>query len=375
MVGSAMAPPGLCCLTVYVGPPRGGCHARLQRLVGALLDRGWTVHFVGTRAPAVGGDGLRFHAVRGGDDASPSLATLARAAWRAARVSRRERIPLVWTFGAVYSAALAPLLRPRAPRLVTFLRGSLAEQQRARGSGPLRRLAARAAERVAIAASDVVVGVSHALARPAGGKGRVLPNEASTGAAAEERDVARRALGLPAQAFVAGYAGAMTPLKSLETLLAAAAMVPGLHVALLGFSSSPSTYERALRAAAAPLGGRAHLLDWRPDSGALIGAADVVVLPSRDEGCPNLLLEAMDAHRPCLGARCAGIAEVLAEDALLFPVGDAAALAARLRAWMEDEDARRHASRLCAARAEAFRFDWDERATGVLRDALAAEGR
>lgn len=359
------------CLTIYVGPPRGGCYDRLRRLVAALAARGWTVHFVGPEPPAGHTPALSFHAVPGPASGSPSMGLLLKASRQAAAIVRGQRIPLVFTFGAVYSAPLAPLLVGSGARLVTFLRGSLLEQERARGSGALRRMVARACERLALAASDRVVAVSQALARPAASKAEVLPNEAAAPAAALDAAAARRALGLPEAAFIAAYAGAITPIKSLETLIEAARPLPGVHVALLGFSREGSPYEAGLRAQAAALDGRAHLLEWRPDARALVAAADVVVLPSRDEGSPNLLLEAMAAGRPCLGARCSGVEEMLREDALLFPPGDAAALRARLARLVEDAGARAEAAALCAARAGDYRFDWDERAASVLERVLA----
>jgi glycosyltransferase involved in cell wall biosynthesis len=358
------------CLTLYVGPPRGGCYERLRRLVRALLARGWTVHFVGTQEPLPPHPGLRFRGLAAGEAGSPSPALLWRAAREAAHIVRRERVPLVFTFGAVYTAPLGPLLLGARARVVTFLRGSLREQERARGSGRLRRAAARAAERLALAASDRVVAVSRALAAGAGAKGEVLPNEAPAAAAVDVAD-ARRELGLPAGAFIAGYAGAIAPIKSLETLLDAAGHLAPLHVALLGFGSPESAYEAKLRARAAALGGRAHLFAWRPDARTLLSACDVVVLPSLDEGCPNLLLEAMALDRPCLGARCAGIEEMLAHDALLFPAGDAWRLGERLDNLHGSKAARASAVVLCRQRAEAYRFDWDARAVDVLERARA----
>ncbi len=372
MVGLAMSTAARTCLTLYVGPARGGCYERLCRLMGALLQRGWEVHFVGGPAPLPAQPSLHVHPLGEGHEGSPSPALLLRASRRAARLVRREGIPLVFTFGAVYSAPLAPLLWRSGARLVTFLRGSLREQERARGSGAVRRVLARTAERMALAGSDRVVAVSQALARSAGARGEVLPNEAAAAVTASDPGAARRALGLPADAFVAAYAGVMAPIKSLETLLEAAELLPSLHVVLLGFSGAGSAYESGLRARAARLLGRAHLLEWRPGARDLLAAADVVVLPSRDEGCPNLLLEAMAQGRPCLGARCAGIEEMLAHEALLFPPGDAWRLAERLDNLMGSRAARASASVLVRQRAEAYRFDWDARAVGVLEQALEA---
>ena len=361
------------CLTLYVGPPRGGCYERLRRLVRALLARGWTVHFVGTQEPAPPHPGLRFVPVGGAAGDSPSPGLLWRAARLAARIVRSQRVPLVFTFGAIYTAPLGPLLAGSGARVATFLRGSLRAQERARGSGPLRRGAARLAERLATAASDRVVAVSRALAASAGAKGEVLANEVPAPTPVDAAE-ARRALGLPAGAFIAGYAGAIVPIKSLETLLEAARHLAPLHVALLGFSSPESTYERQVRARAEALQGRAHLFPWRPDARTLLAACDVVVLPSLDEGCPNLLLEAMALDRPCVGARCAGIEEMLVHDPLLFPPGDAWRLGQRLDNLHGSRAARASATVLGRQRAEAYRFDWDARAVDVLERVLA-QGR
>ncbi len=93
--------------------------------------------------------------------------------------------------------------------------------------------------------------------------------------------------------------------------------------------------------------------------------ADIFCLPSRQEGFGIVLLEAMAAALPIVAARAAAIPEVVAEGecALLFPPGDAVALAATLDRLLGDESQRqdlgqkgqRHVLRYDAARvAEAF---------------------
>jgi glycosyltransferase involved in cell wall biosynthesis len=58
--------------------------------------------------------------------------------------------------------------------------------------------------------------------------------------------------------------------------------------------------------------------------------ADLFVLPSRTEGLPRALIEAMARGLPCIASEVGGIPELLpAED--LVPPGDVAALAAKIR--------------------------------------------
>ena len=58
--------------------------------------------------------------------------------------------------------------------------------------------------------------------------------------------------------------------------------------------------------------------------------ADIFVLPSRQEGVPRAMIEAMARGLPCLGSSVGGIPELLPEAAMV-PAGDANALAALIR--------------------------------------------
>jgi glycosyltransferase involved in cell wall biosynthesis len=227
---------------------------------------------------------------------------------------------------------------------------------------------ARAVERSALVASDGVIVVSRELAARTGGGATVLPNDVQRAAPPGRRDDARRELGLPTDVFLVGYAGSIAPIKRLETLIAAVARLPTVSLALQGFSSESTPYESSVRALVTRLGlaPRTHLLAWAPGARPFLAALDVVVVPSRHEGCPNVLLEAMAMGRPCLGARSGGIEEMLVHDGLLFPEGDAEGLAARLKRLQEQPAEQERLVSLGRERAADYEFDWDERAAGAL---------
>ena len=107
---------------------------------------------------------------------------------------------------------------------------------------------------------------------------------------------------------------------------------------------------RALAEQARNTGIAVRFLGQRTDIPALLGAADVVVVPSLWEGQPLIVQEALRAGRPLVASRAGGIPDVTGEDAaLLVPPRDPAALAAAVESVLDDPGL---AAKLGAAAAE-----------------------
>lgn len=68
--------------------------------------------------------------------------------------------------------------------------------------------------------------------------------------------------------------------------------------------------QRALQSGIAD---RVHFLGWRPDIPQLLGAADLLLLPSRWEGMPNVLLEAMASSLPVVALPVHGVEQILGD--------------------------------------------------------------
>ena len=87
-------------------------------------------------------------------------------------------------------------------------------------------------------------------------------------------------------------------------------------------------------------------------------AADLFVLPSKREGLPVALLEAMACGLPCVASRLPGSTEAIIEDGsngLLVAPGDVAALTHAIGKLLDDQDLRHRLG--AAARATiAHRF-------------------
>lgn len=87
---------------------------------------------------------------------------------------------------------------------------------------------------------------------------------------------------------------------------------------------------------------------------AALRAADVVLVPSLWESCPYAVLEAMAAAAPIVAAAAGGVPELVRDgrEALLAPVGDAAALAAAVDRLLDDLPLARRLGEGARARVE-----------------------
>jgi D-inositol-3-phosphate glycosyltransferase len=179
---------------------------------------------------------------------------------------------------------------------------------------------------------------------------------------------ARARLGLDAE-HVLLFVGRLTPIKGLETLLQALAVLrsDGLSAARLtllvvgGTKGDPGDSAH-LRRLAQDLG-LAGWVDFRgpqpqdalPD---YYAAADLCLMPSRYESFGMVALEAMASGVPVIASRAGGLA-VTVQDGVtgrLVPEGDVAALARAVAALLADDAGRRS----LGARAQewARRFAW-----------------
>jgi len=155
-------------------------------------------------------------------------------------------------------------------------------------------------------------------------------------------------------------------------------------LALAGDGSQRAALEA--RAAALGIADRVRFLGQIETIGPLLLAADAVVLPSRWEGLPLALLEALARARPVVASAVGGIPEVITteEHGILVPPGDAAALAAAVELFQRRPDMARRLGEAGARRVretytwarvtEQFEAVYDE-VLGLASFAPRAAGR
>lgn len=158
--------------------------------------------------------------------------------------------------------------------------------------------------------------------------------------------------------------GRVVPQKGFDLLIDAYARLharlpdaPDLIIA----GDGPERAGLEAQADALGLGGRVHLVGRadRPLATALFRGCTVFALPSRQEPQGIVSLEAMACAKPVVAARVGGVPEVVldGETGLLFPGGDAGALADALHVLLSDPARAAALGRNGRARAEAH-FTW-----------------
>jgi glycosyltransferase involved in cell wall biosynthesis len=117
------------------------------------------------------------------------------------------------------------------------------------------------------------------------------------------------------------FVGRLAPEKGLDVLIAAWPLVRAAHpdARLVLIGEGPERPALEARVARLGLRGAVALPGSSADPVAALRDADLFVLPSRTEGLPRALVEAMARALPCLGSRVGGIPELLPEEDLVEP--------------------------------------------------------
>lgn len=150
----------------------------------------------------------------------------------------------------------------------------------------------------------------------------------------------RAALGLPAGSRPVLCAGRLVPVKGQTYLLQAwPSVLTGEPRALL-LLAGEGPDEAVLRAQAYATGvaGSVRFLGFREDLSSLLACAEILVLPSLNEGFGMALVEAMAMGKPAVASAVGGVPEVVLDGGtgLLVPPGDPGALATAIRHLLED---------------------------------------
>ena len=361
MTGSGTAAPAGLRISYLLATSDGGTGRHVAMLADGCAARGATVHVYG---PAASRAGLAqaSGAQPGWDFSVVDIATGPRPARDLAAVLRLRRLlardrPGVLHAHGLRAGALAALALagPRTPRTmlaVTVHNAPPAAGPAAAVYAGLELIVARRADAVLTVSGDLAARMSRRGARLAGRA--LVPAPAAPAASPAEIAALRRELagGEPGGREPGGpqivlAVGRLAAQKGFGTLIQAAGRWQRRPVVPLLVIAGDGPLGTELRHQAGLAGVAVRFLGRRDDVPALLGAADVVVVPSTWEGQPLVVQEALRAGRPLVATRAGGTADLTGDDgAVLVPPGDPVALAAAVTRILDDPEA---AARLAAA--------------------------
>ena len=276
---------------------------------------------------------------------------------------------------AVLPLARAAARRHRCPLVIT-VHASVRHNMRVTSARTAwLRLAGGPAERRALAAADMVIALTRPAADRLAGEGipdsriRVIPPGYDPDLFAAAAPDPFPDLGRPR----VGYVGRIAPQKDVGTLIVAFGRLSG-PACLLIVGDGPG--RPAAEQQARPLAGPVRFTGFAPHARipAILRHIDLLVLATRYEELPSVLIEGMAAGLPVIASRVGGISTLVEDDVngLLVPPGDPAALAAAIsRVLAEPGTAARLAA---AARQTAQRYTWPALARQVAAVYLQVTG-
>jgi len=146
----------------------------------------------------------------------------------------------------------------------------------------------------------------------------VIPNPARIGPpprwTSEQSETVRRRFALPAARFQAATVARCAVQKGLDVFIDAIALLPDevrrqFHFTIFG--DGPDRDALAAQAREQSVDGSITFAGWVDDAAALLPAFDLFVLPSRSEGMPFALIEALARALPVIATAVSGIPEAL----------------------------------------------------------------
>jgi glycosyltransferase involved in cell wall biosynthesis len=183
----------------------------------------------------------------------------------------------------------------------------------------------------------------------------------------------------PAKASTIGIVCALRPEKNLPLLQLAFAKVhvshPELRLAIVGSGALLQSLQE--NAARLGIAGAVDFIPATPDVASWLRKIDIFVLSSYSEAFSNALLEAMACGCAVVGSRVGGTPELTGsneERGLLFPSGDADALAKQLERLITDDTLRRDLGVKAANFArESLSIEIAAQRTGAMYERLLAK--
>jgi len=141
----------------------------------------------------------------------------------------------------------------------------------------------------------------------------VIPTGINLKTFSQAKPYSRKNLSIPEKKFLLIYTGLLIPRKGIDVMIktihSLVKQKRNVSLLLVGEGPSKSTYLKMVHA----LGLTEHItfLGWRNDLPSLLKMADALILPSRGEGLPGIVMEAMAAGIPVVASNIPCIPDLI----------------------------------------------------------------
>jgi len=307
-------------------------------------------------------------------------------------IGKREKIDLFVAFNSFYAFLQAVPKRILKKPMVTLIRGDFAFGLKIQNSFKYFLWLNKVVEYFGLIASDKIIAVNEAIRENITEVIRnrrninveILINNilVSRNSTSVELMTIRNQYNIAKDAKVLVTAGVLNRGKNIEILLRAISKIQigNLFLFIIGEGSTKTDarYVEYLKEITKKLGleKRVIFTSWlqKEELWKIYLASDLFVLPSRNEGMPNVMLEAVGLDLPCFGSKVPGIASILKYDELMFDPADEGAIADKVSRFFSDPQYSNYIINLCLSRKKAFLFDWKEKAFQMVTEGIFCRG-
>ncbi len=350
---------------------QGGYNKKLYQVYKTAAVNGHNVHVLSAEPLPVSHDRIFNHVLKIPCSASENLVFwflfCLGAIFETHGISRKIHIDRIVNFGPIYAfLSIVPVLVKRIPSIV-FIRADNMKHSTDR----LRNLFFRIVDGLGLKMTEKIIFNSSTLEKAYRGRYRLEPGRCSlvpnhiTGCFSmnpEKRVALRMKMGFEDHHLVLSTSGVFSTGKNFDFLIKAMPELRDFHVRLMiiGDEMVVNGEKQRLRQIAERCGVADVVVfcGWQDRPEKYIRCSDAFVFPSRYEGSPNSLLEALSCKIPCFGSDIPEIREVLHYDDLVFSIKDNVEFICMMRMLARDKNFYFKTVQLSEKRCRHYMFDW-----------------
>jgi glycosyltransferase involved in cell wall biosynthesis len=365
--------------SIFYKDKKGGFNKRLSMLYEYLSAEGHSLHFIGTERLPVSNKSFGQHLLRAPFSQKENLLFwlyfMVASFFKSASIAKKYKIDRIITFSPFYTfLSILPIYFLAIPA-ITFVRADNLKHGRKR----IRNHFFNVVDWAGIKISDKIIFVSSTLKdvyqkryRIPETKATVLPNNITKTYLIDPytKNKLRASLGIDSNVFLISTSGVVSEGKNFSFLIESMKQlhVFGIKLIIIGDEAKNAGEMERLRKITEKLALREHVIfaGWQKDPAHFIAGSDLFVLPSKYEGSPNSLLEALGCGIPCLGSKIGEIMEILKYDELLFLLDQKEVLIEKIKRARLKPDFYEELRLLSKRRCLHYLFDWEKEASSLV---------